>query len=259
MLRPYIYNAVNDTWIEEEHELLFHDICAILDDDLNKIYLWKGPKSAKSNLEKGIQSLNKLISTFPNIEIIHINKHVPPQIKNKLDMLLESVKREENLEKYEFTHFMTIRSYLILSIATIILFIIYLIILWSALYWPISNENFVVLATTYINWLNFSKTLLVAIIISLCFLLAISIYEQDVQAIILSLAGLIISISMILYLQQGIFLFLFQTGSDSTTYLIKATDLLLFLLLLSSSTSLFIFPSFIKTISFFKTYKQFIF
>ena len=259
MLRTYIYNAINNTWIEEEYELLFHDICAILDDDLNKIYLWKGPKSTKNTLEKGIKSLNELISTFHDIEIIVLNKHAPPQIKNKLDVLLESVKREENLEKYEFTHFTTIRSYLFLSLAALTLSIIYLISLWSAIFWQISNANFVVSATTYMHWLNFSKVLLVVIICCLSILFAISIYEQDVQAIVISLAGLIISISMIHYLQQGIFLFLFQTGSDSLTYLIATSDLILFLLLLSSTTSLFIVPSFIKIMFFFKTYKQFIF
>lgn len=259
MLRTYIYNAINDTWVEEEHELLFHDICAILDDDLNKIYLWKGPKSTKNSLEKGIKSLNSILSSFHDFEVIPLNKHVPPQIRSKLDLLLESVKREENLEKYQFTHFITIRSYLLLSLVVIILFIIYLIILWGAIYWPISNANFVVLATTYMHWLNFSRIFLVVIIISISVLFAISIYEQDVQAIVVSLAGLIISISMILYLLQGIFLFLFQPGSDSLTYLIKMSDLILFLLLLSSSTSLFVFPSFIKLVFFFKTYKQFIF
>ncbi|TFG24705.1 MAG: hypothetical protein EU532_12350 [Promethearchaeota archaeon] len=259
MLRTYIYNAINNTWIEEEHELLFHDICAILDDNFSKIYLWKGPKSTKNALEKGIKSLNELISTFHDIEIIVLNKHVPPQIKNRLDLLLESVKREENLEKYEFTHFITIRSYFFLSLVALTLFIIYLISLWSAIYWPMSSLNFMISATTYMYWLNISKVLLVVIISFLSILFAISIYEYDVQAIVISLAGLIISISMILYLQQGIFLFLFQSGSDSLTYLIKTSDLILFLLLLSFSTLLFIFPSFIKVMFFFKTYKQFIF
>ena len=64
MLRIYIYNPNSDVWIEEEYELLFHDVCAILDDNTRKIFLWRGPKSSKYSLEKGIKQSYIFFSRF---------------------------------------------------------------------------------------------------------------------------------------------------------------------------------------------------
>lgn len=259
MLRVYIYNPNNDAWIEEEHELLFHDVCAILDDNTKKIFLWKGPKSSKDSLEKGIKSLNNLISSSQDFELILLNNDIPNYIKEKLNKFLESAERERNLEQFEFTHFISIRIYLFLSIVILITMFIYLISLWSVISWSSSNGNIMISADSYQQWLNFSKSMLILIIIFLSFLLALSIYEYEAQAIILSIIGLIISIGMIIYLQQGIFLFLFQSGSNSLTFLIKKTDILFFLVLLTFSTMLYLIPSIIKLIFFIKTYKEFIY
>jgi hypothetical protein len=259
MLRIYIYNPNSDAWIEEEHELLFHDVCAILDENTKKIFLWKGPKSSKYSLEKGIKSLNNLISSSQDFELILLNNDIPNYIKEKLDKFLESAKKEKNLEQFEFTHFVSIRCYLLFSIITLILFFTYLVNLWIVINLPSSNGNIMISADNYQQWLNFSKRILILIIILLCLLLAISIYEYEAQAIILSIIGLIISISMIIYLQQGIFLFLFQSGSDASTYFIKKTDILFFLMLLTSSTTLYSLPSIIKLIFFVKKYKKFVF
>ena len=259
MLRIYIYNPNSDVWIEEEYELLFHDVCAILDDNTRKIFLWRGPKSSKYSLEKGIKSLSNLISSSQDFELILLKNDIPSYIKEKLDKFLESAEKERNLEQFEFTHFISIKSYLFLSIAALITIFTYLTNLWSVMSWSSSNGNIMISANSYQQWLNFSKIILIMIIIILCFLLALSIYEYEVQAIILSIIGLIISISMIIYLQQGIFLFLFQSGSNLSTYFIKKTDVLFFLILLTSSTMLYLIPSMIKLIYFIKTYRAFIF
>ena len=259
MLRTYVYNPTSDAWIEEEYELLFHDVCAILDDKAKKIFLWKGPKSSKDSLQKGVKSINNLISDFQDFEIIFLKNNIPSYIKEKLDTLLESVERESHLEQYEFTHLISIRSYLFISLITLISIFIYLINLWSVISWPGLNGNIVIPADSYQKWVIFSRTLLLIIIIFIAILLALGIYEYEVQSIILSIIGLILGISMIIYLQQGIFLFLFQSGSDSFTYLIKGTDILFFLFLLTSSTMVYLLPSVLKLIFFIKTYKEFIF
>jgi hypothetical protein len=259
MLRTYRYNSNNDDWIEEQHELLFHDICAIFDDNTKKIFLWKGPKSSKYSLEKGIKSLNNLLSSFQDFELVILKNDIPIYIKEKLNTLLESVEIERNLELYEFTHFLSIRIYLIVSLVILITFGIYLINLWSVIIQPSSSGNIIISADSYQQWLYVSKILLITISICLGFLLALSIYEYEVKAIILSSIGLIISISMVIYLQQGIFLFLFQSGSDLLTYLIKRTDILFFLILLTLSTMVYFLPSMIKLIYFIKTYRDFIF
>ena len=259
MLKTYVYHPSSDVWIEEEHELLFHDVCAILDDNTKKIFLWNGPKSSKYSLEKGVKSLNNIISDFQDFELVFLKNDIPNYIKEIINKLLESVERERNLEQYEFTHLISIRSYLSISLITLISIFIYLINLWSVISWPVSNVDIMIPADSYQQWLIFSRSLLLFIIIFMGILLGLSVYEYEVHSIILSIIGLIISISMIIYLQQGIFLFLFQPGSDSFTYLIKETDILFFLILLTSSTMLYLLPSTVKLIFFIKTYKEFIF
>lgn len=259
MLRTYVYNPISDAWIEEEYELLFHDVCAILDDNSKKIFLWKGPKSSKDSFEKGIKSINNLVSDFHDFELVFLKNDIPSYIKEKLNKLLESVERERQLEQYEFTHFISIRSYLFTSLITLISIFIYLISLWSVISWPGSNGDLMIPADSYQQWLIFSRSLLIIIIIFVAILLALGVYEYEVQSIILSIIGLILGISMIVYLQQGIFLFIFQSGSDSLTYFIKRTDILFFLTLLTSSTMVYFLPSMVKLIFFIKTYKEFIF
>ena len=259
MLKTYVYHPSSDVWIEEEHELLFHDVCAILDDDTKKIFLWNGPKSSKYSLEKGVKSLNNLVSDFQDFELVFLKNDMPSYIEEKINKLLEYVEQERNLEQYEFTHLISIRSYLFISLITLISIFIYLINLWSVISWPVSNVDIMIPADSYQQWLIFSRSLLLFIIIFMGILLGLSVYEYEVHSIILSIIGLIISISMIIYLQQGIFLFLFQPGSDSFTYLIKETDILFFLILLTSSTMLYLLPSTVKLIFFIKTYKEFIF
>ena len=61
MLKTYIFNEPNKRWVEENTSLLYHDLCAILDEERKIIYLWNGPKSSKERLNKGYKLLENLI------------------------------------------------------------------------------------------------------------------------------------------------------------------------------------------------------
>jgi len=82
MLKTYIFNESTDSWIEEHSILLYQDLCIFLDEERNKIYIWNGPKSSKEKLEKGKESLVKLISNYPNrqLEIEILSKKIPALI-----------------------------------------------------------------------------------------------------------------------------------------------------------------------------------
>ena len=261
MLRTYIYNEKKDNWIEEEHELLFHDLCAFLNDDNKTIYLWNGPKSTKDKLNKGIDSLKHILTSYQDIkyDIVILSKKIPSHLKIKLKKLLESVKREENIEKFQFTRFITIRSYFFVSLVAFLFPLILVIDLWSALTWSSMNDNFVISAILYHFWLNFASVSTIISIVSISIIFALSIYEYETQGIIIHLIGLIVNVSFLIYFQQGIYLFLFQPGFTDSTYIIRIYDVLVFLTLISVSSAIYELPSLFKLISFVKTYKEFLF
>ncbi|UCC20798.1 MAG: hypothetical protein JSV62_05835 [Promethearchaeota archaeon] len=260
MLRTFIFNDSNSQWIEEEHHLLSHDVCAILDEEKEIIYLWNGPKSNKTKLRKAYKQIKELVLMFPelNIQFVMAQRNFPIEIKKKLDSFLEPQIMDKR-KILKFSRFTTIRIYLISIIFAVLLPILSFLNLSSSLFWPLNNGNYQVNSTIYNNWLNISKTLTFITIILFSINIIIGIIENEHQVIIFSLNGLIISVGLILYLNQGIFLFLFQDGWTITNYLIFQKDIFIFLFLILTVILIFEIPNFYKLISFVKTYHKFIF
>lgn len=260
MLRTFIYDDSKSHWIEEEHRLLSHDICAILDEEKEIIYLWSGPKSNKTKFRKGYSQVKEFVTNFPelNIQFVMAKKNFPIEIQNKLGILLESAKLGKD-KILKFSRFTTIRIYSISIIATIILPFLTFLNLSTSLFWSISNESHQVSNAMYDTWINNSKILNLIAVILFSINIVIGLIENESQVIIFSLIGVILSVGLTIYLNQGIFLFLFQEGSTLTNYLISQKDLIIFLLLNLSAILIFEIPNIYKLISFFKTYRKFIF
>jgi len=260
MLRTFIYNESKSQWIEEEHRILSYDLCAILDEEKEIIYFWSGPKSNKAKFRKGFSQIKELISTFPdlNIQFIMTKKNFPVEIQNKLELIIESIKTGKD-QILKFSRFTTIRIYSISIIVSIILPILSFLNLITSLFWSISNENYQVTNAIYNIWINNSKTLMIISLIFFSINIILGIVENESQVIIFALIGVIISVGLIFYLNQGIFLFLFQEGSTLTNYLIYQRDLFIFLMLNLSAILIFEIPNIYKLISFFKIYRKFIF
>jgi len=164
-----------------------------------------------------------------------------------------------NKKVIRFSRFTTIRIYSISLLITILLPILSFLYLSSSLAWAISNGIYQVNSTTYNSWIENSKFLMFITLILFSINIVIGIIENENQVIIFSLNGLIISIGILLYLNQGIFLFLFQEGSTLTSYRILQTDIFIFLLVILIAMLIFEVPNLYKLISFFKTYRKFIF
>ena len=260
MLNTYIFNEVKNSWIEEEHVLLFHDLCVFLDVTQKKAFLWNGPKSTKDKFKKGKDSLIDIFSSFQDsdFELIVLSKDFPSYIKSKLDNMLETAKREDAAEKYVFTRFITIRIYLMMNLISLILPALMMFNLWGSLSWAQIGPNVSISSVSFLNWINFAIAMVSFTMIALILSIGVSIYEYEISALIISLSGIIISIGMIVYLQQGIFLFLFQEGSTESLYLINFADLIRFLTIVTSCLCIFEIPNLAKLISFIKTYKSFI-
>ena len=259
MIKTFIFDENKSQWLEEEHRFLSHDICAILDEDKETIYLWSGSKSSKDKFRKGYKQIKELIANFSDlsIQIVMVKKNFPNEIQEKIDSFVESMKIGKK-KVLRFSRFTTIRIYSISILFVILLPILSFLYLSSSLTWSISNGIYQVNSTMYNSWIENSKFLIFITLILFSINIVIGIIENENQVIIFSLNGLIISIGLIFYLNQGIFLFLFQEGSTLTSYLILQTDIFIFLFVILIAMLIFEVPNLYKLISFFKTYRKFI-
>jgi len=232
-----------------------------LDEERKIIYLWNGPKSSKERLNRGFKLLDNLMSNYPHIQfqLSILKKDIPDYIQNKLDLMLKEIKQEDEREYRKFTRFITIRLYLIFLLVALILPILSALNLGSSLSWPNIGNNFEVSADLYSNWLYISYILIVISLISFVIITAIGLFEIEHQAIVFSLLGVIICSGIAFYLQQGVFLFLFQEGSTASIYYINQNDIFIFLIVIITAIMIFELPNAIKLVSFIIAYMKYIF
>ena len=261
MLKTYIFDDANKKWIEEDKSLLYHDLCAILDEERNIIYLWNGPKSSQDKLKKGYALLETLMSYYPTIsfKLSILKKKGPSDIQNKIDVMLNKIKQEEKKDYYKFSRFTTLRLYFIFLLGSIILPILSYLNLASSLMWTKLDANFEIGAEAYNNWLLISSILIIISLIFFSIMIILGIIEIEYQAIIFSLLGVLVCIGLVIYLQQVIFLFLFQGGSSSSIYYFRQNDIVEFLIVVILGIIVFEIPNMLKLISVMRNYRKFIF
>ena len=260
MLKTYIFDEANKNWIEERSSLLYHDLCALLDEERNIIYIWNGPKSSQERLKKGYEQIKNLVSNYPNInfQISKVNKKVPDYVQIKIDKMLSEIKQEDKKKNDKFSRFITLRLYFIFSIPALIFPIISFLNLSTSLAWRKTGYNYEVSSGLYDNWLSISLLFIVLTIISFAIILTIGIIEIDYKIITYSIIGLVVSSGIAIYLQQGIFLFLFQDGSTASIYYIKQSDILQFLVVIVFGIVIYEIPNLVEFINFTIVYHKFI-
>ncbi|MFX1279940.1 MAG: hypothetical protein ACFFA3_11025 [Promethearchaeota archaeon] len=260
MLRTFIFDDSKLHWVEENHHLFSQDICALLDDEEEIVYLWRGIKASKKRFKKGYNQIKELISSFPELDLnfMMAEKNFPTQVKEKIDTMLESTK-EERIGNLLFSRFITIRIFFISLSCVVILPIIYTLSLSSSLLWTTNGENYEVSSNIFQLWIANSKIFTIIIIICLSLNLLIGVIESENQVIVFSIVGLMICVGLFIYINFDIYLFLFQAGSTSTRYLILRRDIWYFIIIIISSLLVFEIPNFAKLIVFLKKYKKFIF
>lgn len=261
MLRAFIYNELNNNFVEAEENLLFHDLCAILDEEEKVVYLWNGPRSNSERLKRGIKAMRELTLDFPeaHLQLKVLDKDIPRQIQKKLGVMLTAIKEKEEIERLKFSRFTTVRVFFVLLIIAVVLPIIATFNLILPYFWAFSSGNLIVSAEMYENWIFFYRILIFISSIAFMFNLGIGIFEQDNQVIIFSIMGLITCVGITIYLGQGIFLFLFQEGSTSTLYFLSIVDVLFFTILNMGAILIFEIPNAYKLKKFYINYREFIF
>jgi len=261
MLKIFIFDQVKDRWIEESQILLFHDLAAIFDEASKQIYIWKGNNIKKSKIQKGVESLEYLLSKTPNIQwkIVKKEKKFPDKVQRKIDSMLKATKERKQEEKLKYNHFITIRLSFIFLIGIVIFTVLSFFNLINPLFSPIINDAYQISALKYNLWLELHQIFTIFTLVFLSCNFVISIYEQEQEVFIFSLIGIIISIGIVLYLRQGIFLFIHQPGSTYSLYLISIKNLVIFILLNILSISIILCSTSYKLYIFGLTYWRYIF
>ena len=259
MLRTYIFDQDKKVWLEEE-SLLLHDLCAILDEDKQNLYIWNGPKSSPERLEKGYTLIEKLLLNHPNLDLklIKLQKKIPPHIKKKIDAMLASIESDED-DFLQFTRFSSIKIFFISTLAIITLSMLSLLNIIqhsNLLNW---DGTIAIKPAHYETWINISQFLILVSLILFIINLSIGIFESEHQVIVFSSAGIIICIGIILYLNQGIYLFLFQERSSSSFYVIARSDVNWFFITILLAESMYLVPNSYKLAIFVRQYHEYIF
>jgi len=262
MFKTYIYNKQRDLWIQEDRVLLLHDVGSIIDEENHVLYLWIGPKAKKDKIKKAKETLDVLLSKYPikdfNVKELDQEK-MPRDMEVYLKELLNPIKTLRKSEKYKFSRLITIRVFLVTTILILGLIGLYLAFISSSLVWTIQNGNVKVSNNTYMTWIGILQILNVTVFLLLILQLILGIFEKDSEVRLFSIVGIMVSIGIMLYLNQGIFLFLFQSGNNPELYEIAFLDLLTFIVINYLVIMIPFLLNAYKIIKFVKTYREFIF
>jgi len=260
MLRTFIFNEEN-RWIEEEQILLLHDICAIINSNEMIIYIWTGPEIKKNKLKKAKEKLFKIISNYSEEtwKIYEKEKDFPILVKTKIDSMLQITKENKEMGKLKYSRFSTIKLSFIFLIITSILTFISIFLILSLFFTPSIGDTYFISSSSYFLYLNIYRILTITTLIIFTLNSIISAFERDPGIFIFSLLGLIIDIGILVYINQGIFLFIHLEGSTEELFLILKTDFDIFIILNLIELLIVIVPNLYKLYNFYKTYKRYIF
>ncbi len=260
MLKTFIYREDKDVWLEGS-TLLYHDLCAILDEDNKILYLWNGPKSTQKKLEKGYETVENLTANYPDasLQLTILTEDVPPEIQQHIDKMLAAIKKVDEEKKIKFSRIPSIKAYFVVLITVLGFSIVTLFILMSSGAWTSTGDgNVEIDPVLYDNWLIVARVFVVLTIISLSVGIFLGILERDSQAFIFALIGVIICIGILVLFNQGVYLFLFQEDSNDT-YVIALTDLNLFTFKVFFAMLIYLLPNGYKLFTFFRDYRDYVF
>ncbi len=220
----YILDLTKMDFIESE-SLYPHDIALLIDNEEKTVFFYSGVKSKERERKIGIELASKIINKFKMYKFVILEDVVPLKVQAQIDEIMIG---DEIIVKVERTLPMQISIYF--GIGSLILSLLIPILGFSLFGWnkpeiilySISASQF----TSYFNrlilisWIGFGINF--AQLIS-------NIWSKKIYLVVCSVASTIITLGLVLYINQRVLLFEFQPGSiESNLYLIRRLEIILF-------------------------------
>ena len=221
----YILDLKKMDFIESD-SLYPHDIALLIDNEEKSVFFYSGTKSKEQERKIGIELASKIINKFKTYKFVILAEVVPLKIQAEIDEMM--IGGDEVVIKVE--RILPMQISIIFGIGSIILSLLIPILGFSVfgwekpeiIYYRINSSQFADYFNTLILiiWIGFSIN---------CAQLICNIWSQKIYLVVSSLASTIITLGLVLYLNQKELLFEFQSGSmESGIYIIPRLEIILF-------------------------------
>ena len=220
----YILDLTKMDFIESE-SLYPHDIALLIDNEEKSVFFYSGTKSKEQERKIGIELASKMIKKFKTYKFVILEEVVPLKVQAEIDEMMigdDIIVKVERILPMQISIIFGIGS-LILSLLTPILG--FSIFGWDKpeiIFYSISASQF----TSYFDillliiWIGFGIN---------CAQLICNIWSKKIYLVVSALASTIITLGLVLFLNQREFLFEFQAGSmESSIYIIQRLGIILF-------------------------------
>jgi len=220
----YILDLSKMDFIESE-SLYPHDIALLIDNEEKSVFFYSGTKSKDQERKIGIELASKIIKKFKTYKFVILEEVVPLKVQAEIDEMMIGddiiVKVERNLPM-QISIFFGIGSLIISLLIPIIGFSIFGWEKPEIIFYSVLSSQFTSYFDTLIliTWIGFGIN---------CAQLICNVWSKKIYLVVSALGSTIISLGLVLYLNQREFLFEFQSGSmESGIYIIQRLGIILF-------------------------------
>ena len=205
----YILDITKNDFVESE-SLYPHDIALLIDNEEKKVFFYSGTKSKEKERKIGIDLASKIINKFKTYKFVILDEVVPLKVQSEIDGMM--IGGDEIIVKVE--RILPMQISMIIGIGSIILSLFIPIIGFSLFGWE--KLEIIYYSVSATQFTSYFDTLILIIWIGFglnCAQLICNIWSKKIYLVVSALASTIITLGLVLYLNQRELLFEFQSGS----------------------------------------------
>jgi len=220
----YILDLSKMDFIESE-SLYPHDIALLSDNEEKSVFFYSGTKSKDQERKIGIELASKIIKKFKTYKFVILEDVVPLKVQAEIDEMMigdDIIVKVERILPMQISIFFGIGSLIISLLIPIIGFSIFGWEKPDIIFYSVYSSQFTSYFDTLIliTWIGFGIN---------CAQLICNVWSKKIYLVVSALGSTIISLGLVLYLNQREFLFEFQSGSmESGIYIIQRLGIILF-------------------------------
>lgn len=219
----------------ESENLFPHDVALLIDSDARKIYLYYGTKSTPDERILGKGLVSTLMTKYQTYNFEILDDVIPLKIQAEIDLLLgENIDVSRDKEPRT----LSLWFFLGLSCGVILIHILNLINTIRVFGWPHELSSYLVAPDQFDS--VFSSSILLAWIAIGVYgaLISVSIFTKRILLITIAIVGCVISVGVLIYLQQREFIFGFAIQGTEDFEIVRLQLFIhLFWVLLSTVTT----------------------